>query len=79
LPAAACDIASLQGSLTSAMCDFMQALMPPVPGSIPAHSFVTSVLHTFPVTATVSKLSWQVGDRSVKCDFMQVRRETGKE
>src|ERR1700732_376767 len=53
------------------MCDFMQALIPPVPGTIPAHRFVTSVLHTFPVTATVSTRSAQVGDTSVKCDFMQ--------
>jgi hypothetical protein len=53
------------------MCDFMQALIPPVPGTIPAHSFVRSVLHTFPLTATVSKRSSQVGDRLVKCDFMQ--------
>jgi len=52
LPAAVWDIASLQGSLTSAMCDFIQVLIPPVPGSIPAHSFVTSALHTFPDTAT---------------------------
>ena len=65
MPAAACDIASLQESLTSAMCDFMQALIPPVPGTIPAHNFVISVLHTFPVTATVSKRSSQVGDSSV--------------
>ena len=69
LPAAPWDIASLQGSLTSAMCDFMQALIPPVPGSIPAHSFAMSALHTFPVTAIVSTRSWQLGDRSVKCHF----------
>jgi hypothetical protein len=47
------------------MCDFMQALTRPVPGSIRAHRFVTSVLHTFPLTATVSTRSSQVGERSV--------------
>src|SRR5215831_1438940 len=71
LPAAAWDIASLQLSLTSAMCDFMQALIPPVPGTIPAHSFAISPLHTFPVTATVCTPSSQAFERSVRCDFMQ--------
>src|SRR6202035_5030136 len=71
LPAAVRDIASRQGSLTSAMCDLMQALIPPVPGTTPAHSFATSALHTFPVTATVYARCWQLSDSSVKCALTQ--------
>src|SRR5882757_6885559 len=38
---------------------------------MPAHSFARSVLHAFPVIATVITRSSQVCDKLVKCDFMQ--------
>jgi hypothetical protein len=52
LPAVAVDKASLQGSLTSLKCVFMQVSMRPPPGFTSAQNCLTSALQALPIAAT---------------------------
>jgi hypothetical protein len=52
LPASAFANASLQSSLMSAVCDFMQSAIAPLPGLTSAQNCLTSALQALPIAAT---------------------------
>ncbi len=64
LPASAFAIASLQPSLMSAVCSFMQSAIAPLPVLTSAQNFLTSALQALPTAAARTIATWQSAERS---------------